>query len=187
MAGIVGTLVASTSQVGAEKVSTGSIRLVGTVADTCSLGSATGTPGDGIIEDGANGGVDKIVTITNFSGDDGRHLAKEFMITYANATCNYATRMKMVSTNGGMKPNGTVTAIPNFTSVVHYTATATWGSGQTLSLNTSNGTGDPQGIATPATAAPLTVYIQTKPTTQPLLSQGNPYVDVITLQIGHAT
>jgi hypothetical protein len=98
--------------------------------------------------------------------------------------CNYSAFLSLKSTNSGMKPNATAPA--NFSGVVNYTATASWGGSGTPATLTTGAAQTKTSTAFPPTIGNLVVNIVTANSTAPLIANGTPYTDTLVLQIGPA-
>lgn len=170
----------------AQDTQSSKLSLIGNVAKICSFQSPT-VSGDGAAVN--QNMADASITLNAFVGTDGAHQAHNLSIVFQGAMCNYAAYLGLQSARGGLHPSTTGTAPAGFANAVNYTATATWGSGAgaaTTTLDTrSSSKGNNNGVSVAAMKADLTVNIATIDSGGlPLIADGSPYTDVLTLQIG---
>lgn len=169
----------------AQSAASSNITLNGTVNQYCALPPPSSSTGAGTMN--VSGGSDAII---NFQAQDftdsgtGLHHSVTQSITYPQAMCNYSAFLSLKSTNSGMKPNATAPA--NFSGVVNYTATASWGAGGTPATLTTGASQTKTSTPFPPTIGNLVVNIVTANTTAPLIGNGTPYTDTLVLQIGPA-
>ncbi len=169
----------------AQNAASSNITLNGTVNQFCSLPAPSGSSGTGTMLVVA--GSDAII---NFQAQDfadpatGVHHSITQTITYPQAMCNFSAFLSLKSTNSGMKPSATAPA--NFSGVVNYTATASWGAGGTPATLTTGASQTKTSMAFPPTVGNLVLNIVTANSTAPLIANGSPYTDTLVLQIGPA-
>ncbi len=172
-------------EAGAQNAASSNITLNGTVNQFCALPapSASNGPGTMLTTSGSD-------IILSFGASDfadpttGYHRSLTQTITYPQAMCNFSAFLSLKSTNSGMKPSATAPA--NFTGVVNYTATASWGAGGTPATLTTGASQNKTSMAFPPTIGNLVLNITTANSTAPLIANGNPYADMLVVQIGPA-
>lgn len=158
---------------------TSNITLSGTVAKFCSMSSPT-LSGEGMLLPGAS--LDGTVAFQNFVETDGTHQPHMLTITYPGAMCNYSASLGLKSAKSGLRPQAI--APSGFAGIVHYTATATWGTATTKLTTSSQSLGDNNALSLPPLMADLVVQITTAPSVLPLIADGTPYTDTLTIQLG---
>lgn len=156
------------------------LQIKGTAQSVCRMPAPNAT-------DQANTAVSNLtITVQNLiNQQDATVQAWNATLGFTDVMCNYAAVLSMHSQNGGMTPvtPATQPVAGQFLTRVDYTATANWGSLNSLVLNTATQHDTPVSVqAAGANRGDLTVRLETTPSTIPLV-QGE-FQDTLVIKVG---
>ncbi len=156
------------------------LQIKGTAQSVCRMPAPNAT-------DQANAAVSNLtITVQNLiNQQDATVQAWSTTLGFTDVMCNYAAVLSMHSQNGGMVPVTPITQVVGgqFLTRVDYTATANWGSLNSLVLDTASQNDTPVSVqAAGANRGDLTVRLETQASTVPLLK--GEFQDTLVIKVG---